>query len=154
MLRDNIPGRHEQMSTHPREGLTTDHSEDSSDVHIGELMSFTGLPYRSERLLIRAETTQRQLGHQRPPQPRRLQSWELGIPCTACRQLSGLQSVLSRGRSGSTPLPGSWACQRATQPSSPLALGRRSLVNLVSFRAFRKLSWVFTFWFKELSPFP
>lgn len=31
----------------PKWGLTTDHSEDTSKVHIGESMSFTGFPYRS-----------------------------------------------------------------------------------------------------------
>jgi hypothetical protein len=53
----------------PDRRLLTDHSKDTSKVHIGEAVSFIEVSSQKyEALPTEAEMTQRQLHHQRPPQ--------------------------------------------------------------------------------------
>lgn len=96
----------------PDRELTTDLKYGRCKVQLGEPVGFIGVSYRNvgEGLRTGAQMTQRQLCHQVPPQ----HGWQLttagksGAHCTACRQLSGLESAFSKWL-WPKPLLGNWS---------------------------------------------
>lgn len=83
----------------PNKEPKTDQSSDNTRDHLGEPLSYTTWKNMAERLLIEAETTQRQLHHQSPPSVGD-GSGKTIMHCTACRQPSRSKSVLSSSSVG------------------------------------------------------
>lgn len=142
-----FPGRHEQMSIHPRQRTNTDQCKGTTEIHLGEPVRFIGVTHRS----ISDGYLQKWLKDSCIPKAYLSMgdsSWKLGTWRTVDNLLSAQQvgECLSRQLSWSEPLPVSLADLyyfEVVLPDSLAGLksvslfsllicswGRRDLVNL------------------------